>query len=235
MSHTEAVTAPARPSRMRRFGRDLRIVLVTAGLTSLAWIVVLAFAGVNLFAPELRSGDDRITAERAPIDETTPSADFEPIEMVSPIQPMPPAGALRIPVEGVASSALIDTYDAPRGSRSHEALDIMAPTGTPVVAAAQGTVEKLFLSDDGGKTIYIRSADGATIYYYAHLDSYAPGLEEGEFVRAGQRIGTVGATGNADPAAPHLHFAVMQMRPDESWWEGTPRNPYPLLTGGAAD
>ncbi|WP_240704673.1 M23 family metallopeptidase [Croceicoccus sediminis] len=233
MSETEAVTAPARPSRMRRFGRDLRIVLVTAGLTSLAWIVLLAFAGVNLFAPRVEP-DEPVTTVSPDADDRLPK-DVVPIEMVSPVQPLKPVGALRIPVEGVASSALIDTYDAPRGSRSHEALDIMAPTGTPVVAAAQGTVEKLFLSDDGGKTIYVRSADGATIYYYAHLDTYAPGLEEGEFVRAGQRIGTVGATGNADPAAPHLHFAVMQMRPDESWWEGTPRNPYPLLTGGTAD
>lgn len=233
MSETVAVTAPAQRSRLRRFGRDLRIVLITAGLTSLAWIVMLAFAGVNLFAPRIEP-DEPVTTVSASADADM-SDEIVPIEMVSPIQPMKPIGTLRIPVEGIAPSELVDTYDVPRGSRRHEALDIMAPTGTPVVAAAEGSVEKLFLSDDGGKTIYLRSNDGATIYYYAHLDAYAPGLEEGEFVRAGQRIGTVGATGNADPAAPHLHFAVMQMSPDESWWEGTPRNPYPLMTGPAAD
>ncbi|MBS7668601.1 M23 family metallopeptidase [Croceicoccus gelatinilyticus] len=233
MSGAAAATAPAQPSRLRRFGRDLRIVLVTAGLTSLAWIVVLAFAGVNLFAPHVEP-DKSVTTVSPDAKGGLPD-DVVPIEMVSPIQSMEPLGALRVPVEGVAPSDLIDSYDDARGSRKHEALDIMAPTGTPVVAAAEGTVEKLFLSDDGGKTIYVRSADGATIYYYAHLDKYAPGLEEGGFVRAGQRIGTVGATGNADASAPHLHFAVMQMTPDESWWEGTPQNPYPLLSMPAAD
>lgn len=233
MSGTATATAPAQPSRLRRFGRDLRLVIVTAGLTSLAWIVVLAFAGVNLFAPRVEP-DEPVTTAPPNANDGLPD-DVVPIEMVSPIQPIEPVGALLVPVEGVAPSDLIDTYDAPRGSRKHEALDIMAPKGTPVVAAAEGTVEKLFVSDDGGKTIYVRSADGATIYYYAHLANYAPGLEEDAFVRAGQRIGTVGATGNADASAPHLHFAVMQMTPDESWWEGTPQNPYPLLSMPAAD
>ncbi len=233
MSEPAVTTGTAPPSRLRRFGRDLRLVLVTAALTSLAWIVVLAFAGVDLFAPRVEPGEH--TTIISPDANDGYPDDVVPIEMVSPIQSMEPLGALRVPVEGVAPSDLIDTYDAPRGSRKHEALDIMAPKGTPVVAAAEGTVEKLFLSDDGGKTIYVRSADGATIYYYAHLATYAPGLEEGAFVRAGQRIGTVGASGNADASAPHLHFAVMQTTPDKSWWEGTPQNPYPLLSVPAAD
>jgi murein DD-endopeptidase MepM/ murein hydrolase activator NlpD len=118
------------------------------------------------------------------------------------------------------------------GERRHEALDIAAPAGTPVIAAAEGRVEKLFRSDDGGNTVYIRSADRRTIYYYAHLQGYSPDLEEGKPVERGQRLGTVGATGNADPSAPHLHFAIMRTAPDAEWWEpATAINPYPLLAG----
>ena len=116
------------------------------------------------------------------------------------------------------------------GERRHEALDIAAPAGTPIIAAAGGRLEKLFRSDDGGNTVYVRSADGRTLYYYAHLQAYAPGLEEGERVDRGQALGTVGSSGNADPAAPHLHFAVMRTTPDAEWWEpATAINPYPLL------
>lgn len=142
-------------------------------------------------------------------------------------------GGLVIPVAGVARHELVDTFTQARagGTRVHDAIDIMAPRGTPVVAAAPGRVEKLFLSRPGGKTIYIRSADGRTIYYYAHLDSYRPGLAEGQQVRAGEPLGTVGFSGNADPAAPHLHFAIMRTTPQAKWWEpATAVNPYPLLT-----
>lgn len=148
----------------------------------------------------------------------------------------PSAGAssgLRIPVQGVAASALHDDWAEPRGggSRVHHAIDIMAPAGTPVLAAADGRIEKLFVSGLGGNTIYERSADGGTVYYYAHLDRYAPTLAEGQVVRAGQEIAVVGATGDADPGAPHLHFEVHRMAPGEGWWQGQEVDPYPLLTG----
>ena len=144
-----------------------------------------------------------------------------------------PAG-LAIPVAGVKADQLTDTYTQSRagGARRHDAIDIMAPAGTPVLAAAPGTVEKLFFSDGGGGiTAYIRSDDANWSYYYAHLQGYAPGLKEGQKVKRGQMIGRVGATGNASAAGPHLHFAINQMAPDESWHEGTPVNPYPLLAG----
>jgi murein DD-endopeptidase MepM/ murein hydrolase activator NlpD len=134
----------------------------------------------------------------------------------------------------VKADQLTDTFSDSRGggSRSHEALDIMAPRGTPVVAAAAGTVEKLFHSDAGGNTIYVRSPDRATIHYYAHLDRYADGLHEGESVTQGQTLGAVGSTGDASPDAPHLHFEIMRTTPDAKWYEpATPINPYPLLTG----
>ncbi len=118
------------------------------------------------------------------------------------------------------------------GTRLHEALDIDAPAGTGVVAAAPGMLERLFESEVGGKTIYVRSDDRATIFYYAHLDAYAPGLKEGQRIRRGERLGTVGSSGNVDPDAPHLHFAIMRTSPGAQWWEpATALNPYPMLGG----
>jgi peptidoglycan LD-endopeptidase LytH len=145
-----------------------------------------------------------------------------------------PAG-LAIPVAGVKPAQLQDTFDQARASgRRHDAIDIMAPEGTPVIAAADGTIEKLFNSVRGGRTIYVRSSDQKWIYYYAHLSAYAPGLAEGQQVKRGQIIARVGHTGDASAAGPHLHFAVNQMGPGERWWHGTPINPYPLLAGTRA-
>ncbi len=154
----------------------------------------------------------------------------------------PPANAQdgpdwRIPVAGVRFDQLTDTFSQSRedGARRHDALDIMAPRGTLVTAAAPGTVEKLFTSADGGNTIYIRSADRRTITYYAHLDSYVPGLAEGQRVNAGAPLGRVGTTGNASPDAPHLHFAVWHTAPERQWYEqASPVNPYDLLRPGTA-
>jgi murein DD-endopeptidase MepM/ murein hydrolase activator NlpD len=143
-------------------------------------------------------------------------------------------GGLAVPVAGIRTEQLADTYTQSRagGARVHNAIDIMAPTGTPVVAAAPGTVEKLVNSQGGGGiTAYVRSLDRQWIYYYAHLDRYAPGLREGQQVRQGDPIGTVGFTGNANPAGPHLHFAIHRMAQGEDWHEGTAVNPYPLLAG----
>ena len=146
-----------------------------------------------------------------------------------------PAG-LAIPVVGVKATDLVDTYDAARGSgRRHDASDIMAPEGTPVIAAADGTIEKLFFSKGGGGiTIYERSPDQKWQYYYAHLSAYAPGLAEGQQVKRGQVIGRVGHTGDASASGPHLHFAINSMAPGQRWWQGAPINPYPLLAGKKA-
>ena len=143
------------------------------------------------------------------------------------------ARELVIPVLNVRPTELSDTFTDSRGGgeRLHEAIDIMAPRGTSVIAAGPGTIEKLFQSDAGGNTIYIRSNDGRTIHYYAHLDDYAEGLREGQKVRRGQRVGTVGSSGNASADAPHLHFAILQTTPDAAWWEpANAVNPYPLLS-----
>ncbi len=144
------------------------------------------------------------------------------------------ATGLAVPVDGVRPDQLVDTFTQSRagGARVHNAIDIMSPVGRTVVSAAPGTVEKLFFSKGGGGTsVYVRSEDGSWIYYYAHLDAYAPGLKEGQRVRRGTPLGTVGVSGNANPAGPHLHFAINRMQPGEKWYHGTPINPYPLLAG----
>ena len=136
-----------------------------------------------------------------------------------------------MPVQGVAPKDLRDTYTDQRngGMRVHEALDIMAPRGTPVLATDDGRIAKLFLSKPGGITIYHFDPTGHFAYYYAHLNGYAEGLTEGQTVRRGQLLGYVGSTGNASPDAPHLHFAIFQLDAEQRWWTGVPINPFPYL------
>lgn len=137
---------------------------------------------------------------------------------------------LEVPVVGIAPGSLADHYEQRRGERQHEAIDILAPKGTPVVAVDDGKVVKLFDSKPGGLTVYQYDPEGRLAYYYAHLDRYAEGLREGAEVKRGQLIGYVGVTGNANPATPHLHFAVFRLGTPPKWWEGEPVNPYPALS-----
>jgi murein DD-endopeptidase MepM/ murein hydrolase activator NlpD len=138
---------------------------------------------------------------------------------------------LEIPVEDADDDDLRDTFADARGSgRAHEAIDIMAPRHTPVVATDDGVIAKLFNSQGGGGiTIYQFDPTETYCYYYAHLDRYAPGLKEGQRVRRGDVIAYVGSTGNASPDAPHLHFAIFRMGLERQWWKGEPINPYPVL------
>ena len=143
----------------------------------------------------------------------------------------PSAIGMLLPVAGIKPAQLTDTFNQARGSeRRHEALDIMAARGTPVLAAVDGKVEKLFTSKQGGLTIYEFDPAATHAYYYAHLDRYAAGLVEGMPLKRGDVIGYVGSTGNANPDAPHLHFAIFELGPEKHWWQGTAINPYPLLT-----
>jgi peptidoglycan LD-endopeptidase LytH len=139
---------------------------------------------------------------------------------------------LILPVAGVTADELRDQFDDLRGGgRRHGAIDILAKRNTPVVAAADGVVDKLFTSKSGGLTVYERDPSGLYQLYYAHLESYAPGLDEGDAVRQGQVIGYVGTSGNAPKDVPHLHFAIFRMGPQRKWWEGDAVNPFPLLAG----
>ncbi len=136
-----------------------------------------------------------------------------------------------MPVEGAKVADLHDSFAETRGTHKHEAVDIMAPRGTPVVAAVDGTIEKLFTSKPGGLTIYEFDRDRNYCYYYAHLDRYAEDLKEGQIVHRNDRIGYVGSTGDASAEAPHLHFSILLLGPEKRWWIGSPINPYPLLLG----
>ena len=157
-----------------------------------------------------------------------------PIAPDAPASPAPTVHPARllIPVQGVQASQLVDTFSQARGAdRVHDAIDIPAPSGTPVVAVADGEIAQLFDSKAGGITLYQFDPSGRFVYYYAHLQGYAPGMAEGRALKRGEVIGYVGSTGNASPQAPHLHFAVGALTPEKQWWDYTPINPYPLLTG----
>jgi peptidoglycan LD-endopeptidase LytH len=137
---------------------------------------------------------------------------------------------LIIPVVGVRPEQLQDTFTAARSEgRAHDAIDIMAPAGTPVVAASDGEIVRLFQSERGGTTIYQLSPDKKLVFYYAHLQRYADGLAAGKFVRQGEVIGYVGDTGNAGAGNYHLHFSIAVLADPKRYWEGTNINPYPLL------
>ena len=201
--------------------------VVTAILTSAFWIFYFGIAG----AP--RENESTVTASG---EKVTIDPDAQPPVTIAEGVTVGPAG-LALPVAGVKPEQLSDTYTQARagGARIHDAIDIMAPEGTPVAAAAEGTVEKLFFSSGGGGiTAYVRSPDQRWIYYYAHLQGYAPGLAEGQRVKRGQLIGRVGHTGNASPGGPHLHFAIHRMQPGEKWYQGSAINPFPLLAGKKA-
>jgi peptidoglycan LD-endopeptidase LytH len=212
-------------ARIRTSATILITAVVTCIATSIFWIIVYNGAAGS-------AGQEQAAAVVANLPPgKTVTATIEPDNR--PQLVVAPSG-LAVPVAGIKASDLLDTYTQSRagGARVHNAIDIMAPRGTPVIAAAPGTVEKLYFSQGGGGiSAYVRSDDGRWIYYYAHLDAYAPGLKEGQKVKQGDPIGTVGFSGNANPAGPHLHFAVNRMAPGERWHEGTPVNPYPLLAG----
>ena len=169
---------------------------------------------------------------RTPITTATPVTPAE-ASGIAPSSESPPLGAsgLLIPVHGKTRADLVDTFtDARSQGRLHDAIDIMAPAGTPVLAVADGLVERLFTSERGGLTLYQFEPSGRYAYYYAHLERYAPGLAEKQSIKRGQVIGYVGSTGNASSSAPHLHFAIFVLGPEGHWWEGTAINPYPLLS-----
>ncbi|MGY4396383.1 murein DD-endopeptidase MepM/ murein hydrolase activator NlpD [Sphingomonas sp. UYAg733] len=160
----------------------------------------------------------------------------KPAEPLKVTQNGAPAPALAVPVAGIRREALSDNWGDPRdnGLRAHHGTDIMAPANTPVLAAAPGTVEKLWTSAAGGTTIYVRSPGRDWIYYYAHLAAYAPALHEGQAVKAGDQIGFVGDTGNAGAGNYHLHFGLARTTPEQHWYEGQDVDPYPYLAGKPA-
>lgn len=210
----DAGPAPAFSLVPRAMAGTLPGALMVLGLSAL---VVIGFAVVietrDPFAP---------SEPVAPTVEQPPSP--------APATPVPRVEGLLIPVKGIASRDLRDNFQEIRGKRVHGALDIMAPRGTPVVAAGDGRVAKVYRHILGGLCVYQYDAKEEYVYYYAHLDAFAQGLAAGDEVKRGDTIGYVGTTGNASKTAPHLHFALIKLGPDKRWYRGEPVNPYPLLT-----
>lgn len=195
--------------------------------------------GVSLPAPVQRTSPSAAPAQSAtpsaaPLRNAERAAEPSPAATTGVLEPSEVVEILRdrdlkLPVD-VDDDDLRDTFSDPRGGRTHEAIDIMAPRHTPVRAVEDGTIAKLFNSPGGGGiTIYQFDPSGAFCYYYAHLDRYASGLREGQRVERGDTIGYVGNTGNASRTAPHLHFAIFRMTAERKWWKGDPINPYSVF------
>ena len=217
-------------------------VVVAAALGFLAGMLVMA-AIVVMFPTGAASVVAPSAGAAAKI-EVKPTKKGEP----TPVSPPPVTGSspppevvgypnddlrrrnLTLPVQGIKREDLTDTFNDMRGtSRRHEALDVIAPRNTPVIAVEDGTVAKLFVSEAGGLTVYQFDPTSQYAYYYAHLERYADGLKEGAPLKRGQVIGYVGTTGNAPRDTPHLHFAIFKLGDDKKWWEGTPVDPYSVL------
>ena len=215
---------------MRTLGTILATALVTAIVTSLAWIYLYErepTPAPAAPAEELVAGEPAPAAPPREIPVPVPEElVFTPPESVSSDLM---AKELTIPVQGYDPEELTPQFDLARGNREHEAIDLMAEEGTPVLAAEDGVLVRFFDSDRGGITIYQFDPTETYVYYYAHLQSRAEGLEEGDSVRRGQVIGYVGSTGNADSDAPHLHFGIGRLGPEKNWWQAEPVDPYPAL------
>ncbi|MEP7185358.1 MAG: M23 family metallopeptidase [Rhodanobacter sp.] len=222
-------------------------MLILAGACLAAWMV--AFSGQGPRSPALTtSASGASTTTKAELSAaakiTVPSSAGTvaagPVPAASAgsstdqLAALPPSAVenLLIPVVGVKAKDLVDTFtDARSQGRVHDAIDIMASSGTPVVAVNDGHVVKLFTSVRGGLTVYEFDPQDQVIYYYAHLDSYAPGLAEGQVLHRGDPIGRVGSTGNASAEAPHLHFEIEILGPEKQWWHATSINPYGRFSG----
>jgi len=219
-------------TRHRRWSTD---AVIRAALASFVVGVMTGMALLALWRWE-RQAPGRVAAPSPVQDSTDRPIPREPAPPTRSPSPDPIADLRRrdllIPVQGITRDQLVDSFrDARQRIREHEAIDIAAPRGTPVLAVEEGTIEKLFTSERGGLTIYQFDPSRTYAYYYAHLDSYAPGLKEREPVRRGEVLGFVGTTGNAPPNAPHLHFAFSLLTAERVWWKGTPLNPHDVWAG----
>jgi murein DD-endopeptidase MepM/ murein hydrolase activator NlpD len=158
-----------------------------------------------------------------PSSTTTPIVEADPVSELRDRQ-------LELPVRGAVRRQLRDSFNETRGSsRTHEAIDIMTPRNTPIVAVEDGAIARLFESKAGGTTVYQFDPTSRYVYYYAHLERYADGLQEGNHVQRGQVLGYAGTSGNAAKDTPHLHFAIFRLTEMKQWWQGSPIDPYEVL------
>jgi peptidoglycan LD-endopeptidase LytH len=201
------------------------ILLVTGIATAAIGSVVGAFS-----TGSARGNDSPGPTATSKLDPKHEPRQSEPTTHIGEVPADLLAKRLTIPVVGIEAEQLTPQFFDARGQRGHEAIDIVAPRGEPVIAVEDGTIAKLFLSKPGGITIYQFDPTEKYAYYYAHLDRYADGLAEGDTVKRGQVLGYVGSTGNASAAGPHLHFAIFLLGPEKKWWRGEALDPYSALT-----
>lgn len=222
--------------------RVLAVVYLLLLHGALIWLLLDRYVLGDMFSAEWSVGSvqapngvpgPQVTPVEFP--SITPSPDPNPTIYVTPTPVAAQPGTLLIPVAGVSPGQLTDTFtDSRSEGRTHDAIDIMAPAGTPVVAVADGEIVKFHDSEAGGITIYQISADKRFIFYYAHLQSRAHGITEGQFAKQGSIIGYVGDTGNAGPGNTHLHFSINAVTDPNRFWDGISINPYPILKGEKA-
>lgn len=197
--------------------------------TLLGCVVALAIGGRPLSRAGVQSSP--------PVSRRAPEL-ARPARVAQPLPATPSNGDVEdlrrrdlvVPVAGAERSQVTPGFAQMRGDHRHEAVDILAARGTPVIAVDEGTVVKLFNSKAGGLTVYQFDPSGRYAYYYAHLDRYADGLSEGQRLTRRDVLGYVGTTGNADPALPHLHFAIFKLGPERRWWQGAAIDPYAVFS-----
>jgi len=185
--------------------------------------------GVRNVATVRAASETRISAAVPRSDAARAASDRAAIPRVAATSGVVPAERLRVPIDGVEIESLKGGFLERRGSRPHEAVDILSPRNTPILAVDNGTIAKLFDSKAGGHTIYQFDATGHIAYYYAHLEKYAEGLHDGQVVKQGDVLGYVGTSGNAPPNTPHLHFGVFELDDSGRWWKGKALDPYQVF------
>jgi murein DD-endopeptidase MepM/ murein hydrolase activator NlpD len=217
------------------------VISILAGMLLMAAVVAISSTSDAIVTNALR---DAVKSTKV---EVKPSVNEKPLPVSPPAPEIaaaePPSTAisadvtadlrsraLTLPVQGIDRAELRDTFSELRGgSRRHEAIDVLAPRDSPVLAVEDGEIARLLLSAAGGITIYQTDPTKTYVYYYAHLERYAEGLRDGDQVARGQIIGYVGTSGNAPRDTPHLHFAIFKMTDEKRWWQGTPIDPYSVL------
>ena len=230
-----------------RFGRAEPNVRDAGRIEAISYVqcalvigIVFAAAGMSMTTADSPSSSTPVAQEPKP---TRAEAAGE-VERIAPSGSATVTNAdialltheIAMPLRGIDPDSLRSSFDAPRsgGLRRHEALDIMAPRSTPILAAAKGRILKLFTSVAGGLMIYATDSSERFILMYAHLDHYATGARDGAPLERGQLIGYVGSTGNASAAAPHLHFAILRSADVKHWSKGNAIDPLPVLRAAEA-
>jgi murein DD-endopeptidase MepM/ murein hydrolase activator NlpD len=212
-----------------------------AGMVTMAAILAMFQASTVSSNPRVApavppASDEDVTVQPTSADEPLPAVAPAPDLPLEPAPDLDEAIAvlkarhLDVPLLGIDRTDLRSSFDEMRGgARRHEAMDLLAPRNTPVTAVETGVIARLFDSRAGGITVYQFDSTTTFAYYYAHLERYADGLEEGDAVARGQVLGYVGTSGNAPRDTPHLHFAIFLLTEDKRWWEGTPIDPFLVL------